>query len=527
MSLGIGIGLPFGGAPAAASSGGTSADRFSVMGTGFRWPTEGASHATNTYFVVEFRFATPDYAVTDPRVFCPSFFSPSSGGETLLAGGASIIVQGWSIETSSGVWTACDGAAEGGCATVTNANGGEWLPRVAATLSANTGYVARLTFRVSGTSVTIPRVTQQALPTSPLGQERMNGATTTWFARLTDNVAVTNSGGNGIFYKPVMMIAKGGDGRPAIIVVGDSIGYGSADSRAISNWSSRNEFGYVARGLDNNSGSQRLGYHIMCIPGQRAVGTGSPWTTTSNWAGKRNAVQQVVDAYGELPFDEVLCQHISNTVPFVGDVRAGFVDFYGLLWSKPITQIECLPAVTSSNGYADVGGQTPQSGYNYGGSGTDVQAWDFNADVGGVDGLGDASAYYRAGGYIIGSIAPWRYSSVDTSTQRDLWPVRPYSSTLSSAYVSGGTIVTTDAPSLGMALAVLLDSGSYGTLRDVTAVTGSGPYTVTLTGSLGGAAAAGKTVREVWGDNIHPSGLVHRDVLQSAITDWKVARGWV
>ncbi len=25
----------------------------------------------------------------------------------------------------------------------------------------------------------------------------------------------------------------------------------------------------------------------------------------------------------------------------------------------------------------------------------------------------------------------------------------------------------------------------------------------------------GKTVREVWGDNIHPSGLVHRDVLQS------------
>lgn len=529
LGLYLGFSRPGGGGGAPAPSG-TTDTRYSVAGTGFRWPTVGASHATNTYFVIEFRFATPAYAITDPRVFCSSHYDTASSTETYLAGGASIIVQGWSIETSPGVWTACDGAAEAGVATVTNADGGKWLPRVAATLSANTGYVARMTFQVSATSVTIPRMAEQALATSPLGQEKITGGTATQLALLTNGASITNSGANGIFYKPSMMIAKGGDGRPALIVVGDSIGYGSAHSRVSPAWAARNEFGYVTVGLDSATGAKRIAYHNMSIPGQRAVGTNG-WETAANWAGKRNALQQVFDAYGAWPFDEVLCQHITNSVPLAGSLRTGFDNFYDLLalWGKPITQIECLAAVTSGDGYATVAGQTPQTGYTFG-SVDAGHSWPFNADVGGASGLGDAAAYYRASGKIIGSIAPWRYGSADTTTNRDKWPVRPFSTTLAAAYVAGATSISTVAsPTVGQMITVQLDGGAYGTSRDVTAVSGAGPYTVTLNGSLHAstAAAAGNTVREVWGDNIHPSGLVHRDVLAQSIIDWKVARGWV
>lgn len=513
-------GNPFG----SGEGGGTSADRYSFMGTSMRWPVSSNSSATNTYFATEFRFGTPDYPTTDPRVFCSSFWSPSSPGEVSIAGGTTITIMGWSIETSSGVWVACDGASGGGVATVTNANAGVWLPRVPVTLTANTMHRARIAFQVSGTSLTIPTGLVAPQTGTPAGMERVQGSTSTLYAKLTDNTSLSNTGG--LAYEPAAIIAKGGDGRPSILVVGDSIGYGSPSSPS-SAWSSRNEFGYVALGLDDIAQSKRLAYSNMSIPGQRPTGTDG-WDTASNWALKRAALQMVYDLQGAWPFDEVLSQHIRNSVPSSTDLRIGMAAYYDLLnssYGKPITQIESLSSTSSTDGYTTTTNQSPTTGFAYGASNLGY-AWPFNADVGGPNGLGDPTAYYRANGYIMGSIAPWRYVALDLADDRDIYPVQAFNTTLAADYVSGSSLSLTASPPLGAAINVNRDSGTWSTPVIVTSISGTGPYTVGVSSALGSAAAAGKAVRAVWGDNVHPSVPTHV-ILSQSIIDWKISRGWV
>lgn len=517
---------------AAAAGGGTSAERYSVMGTGMRWPAVSATSATNTFFYVEFFFGTPDYPVTDPRVFCPSFWSPTSPGEVYIDSGTTITIQGWAIETSTGVYTACDGAAEAGVGTVTSASAGLWLPRVAATLNANQQYRARLAFTTNAVSVAIPRVAEVGGANAPGGFERSQGATTTFFGRLSTGASPNNSGG--VMYKPAMMVAKGGDGRPAVIAFGDSIGNGSADSSQSSQWGPRNTFGYIERGLDSNSGVKRLGYHIMCLKGQAPAGnTGlNNWDNPANWAGKRAALQAVRSWQSDWPFDRILSQHITNAVPYSvsadgNDLRVGMSRYYDLLnttYGKPITQVEGLAATLSTDGFATLANQTPQGGYTYP-TASPSAIFYFNTDVGGVDGLSGSSAYYRTNAKIADSIPAWRYVSADTANDRDLYPVRPFSTTLASAYVSGTTVVLTDAPAVNEMVNMLQDSGTYGPPRVVASVTGTGPYTVVLDASPGTAAAAGKNIRAVWGDGIHPAPPLHTLLVQSLV-DWKIARGW-
>jgi len=504
---------------------GTSPNLYSFAGTGYRWPVVGQA-ATETFFASEWYHHTPDYETTDIRFNCPAFWSPTAGGEVAIATGESITIQGVSIEVSPGVWVACDGAAETGVATVDENNLNALLPRVQATLAANTAYRCRIAGFFSSAGLVVPRNTLAPGGGAPGGQSRREGAATTLFDRLsaTGSNLANNSGA--VYYVPSFPVAKGGDGRPAELVVGDSIGHGGNDTQAEAAWTARNAVGYVERGLDDNGEGLRIASHIMCIPGQRPVGAFG-WDNPANWSGKIAALQGVFNANGDWPFDEILNQHITNSIPYSGTLRTDMDTYFDLLAStfgKPVYQIEGLPATSSSDGFATVANQTPTSGYAAAGA-TQGHLWAFNADVGGADGLGDAAAYYRASGKIAGSIAPWRLTSADTTTGRDKWAVRPFATTLASAYASGNDIILTAAPDIGAAINMNQNTGGFGTLRTVTAVSGTGPFTVTLSGAPGTAANAGNAVQEAWGDGIHPSGTVHA-VLAQSIIDYKVTRGW-
>lgn len=504
----------------------TSPYRYSVAGTAFRVPTIGASSATNRFMLVEFWFGTPDYTIYDPRFFMPSFWSPTSPGEVTIAAGESIVIQGASIEATSGVWTQCDGAAEAGVATITDAGPGAWLPRVAVTLNANTMYRARVAFVVSNLNVLIPRDGFSASTVATGGQNRQEGSTTTRFARLaTTGANVSNSGG--INYNPMMMIAKGGDGRPAVVVFGDSIGYGGEDPHSVR--TSRNVSGYVERGLDSNIGAKRLAYAILACPGQRPVGTNG-WDVEANWSRKIAALKAVETEYGVLPFDLVLSQHITNGVAYTGDgndLKIGMGRYFDLIatkFGKPITQIEGIPHTTSTDAWQTVANQTEANGKSA--ASTNLgHMWTFNADVGGVGGLGSPAAHYRAARKITDSIAPWRLMSADLTTNRGKLAVRPFGTTLAAAYVSGSVITTIAAPAPGSFVSMMQDSGTSGTARAVITVTGTGPYTVTVNGSLGTAASVGNVVKEVGGDGLHPSTPVYIELSQ-AIIDWKRKRGF-
>lgn len=530
LRIGNGLGL---GPQRSGSSGGTSASRYSFAGTGFRWPTIGAA-TTNVFHIVEWWLGTPDYAITDPRIFAPGFFSPTSG-ETNLAGGTSITIQGWAIETSANVWAPCDGAADGGLVTIDNATaaGGSLLPRVATTLAANTMYRARMCFFVSASGITIPRNSnddQLALG----GGRRIQGGATSFFAQLSATGTTLNNSG-GVSYMPAYMIAKGGDGRPAFIVLGDSIGYGVNATQVGAAYTARNAFGYIETGLDNNVGSKRLAGFNACVPGQRPCGTGG-WDVATNWPLKLAAVQAAYDATGAWPFDYVISQHITNAVPYSNDggvLRVGMGRYYDLIkarWGKPITQIEGLPGTTSSDGFQTVVNQTGASGKAYPSANTG-HMWYFNGDVG-TDGNPDGALFYRANGYIEDSIGAWRYGAADLTTNRDKWVVRPFTTTLAAAAAQNATSLSlTASPPIGSTLYIAQAAGGFSpTGRNVKTVTGSGPFTVTFDATpvpgVGGANISA-VVQEAASEGLHPSAVMHRDVLVTAVTDWKVRRGWV
>ena len=512
--------------PSQPTSGGSSPDQYSFAGTGYRWPVTSQSEATNTYFVTEWHHHTPDYETTDTRFAACGFWSPTSGGEVSIATGENIIIQGVSIETGTDVWTQCDGASESGVATIDENNLNALLPRVQATLAGNTSYRCRMAFKVSATSVAIPRNTLKPGASAPGGQGRVEGDTTTRFGRIAATGSnLTNSGG--AYYVPPFAVAKGGDGRICNLVTGDSIGYGANDTQADIQWTARNAVGYIEQGFDDNSTGLRIASHIMCIPGQRPVGA-SGWYSSANWSGKIAALQLVNTETGRLPFDEIINQHITNSIPYSGTLRDDMVTFFDLLASefgRPVYQVEGLPSVDSSDGFATVVNQAPKSGYVAAGA-TQGHLWAFNADVGGTDGLGDATAYYRANDKIAGSIAPWRLTSANTTTDRDKYAVRAFLTTLASAYISGNTVSLANPPDVGVALNMAQDAGGFGTPVTVASVSGTGPYSVTLSSSPGTASASGNAVLEAFGDTLHPSGVVH-DVLSGSIVSYKVARGWI
>lgn len=508
-----------------AAAGGTSATRYSFFGTGMRWHTAGQSHATNTFFSVEWWSATPDYDITDPRCYAPTFFSPTDG-ETPLAAGASITIQGWSVLVGAS-WISCDGASDAGIVTMTNSVSGALLPRISTTLTKNTLYRFRMSFRVSATNVTIPRNTAQG--TIGSFPNRVQGSTSSLFGTLTSGAALSNSGG--ITYTPAFMVGKGGDGRPALLVLGDSIGYGVTQSNLGPTFSARNEFGYIALALDDNTTTKRLGYFNGCVPGQSACNnSGTGWDHASSWSGKIAAYQSVFDAHGDWPFDRILSQHITNSCPYSLDgssLRVGFGRYFDLLkanYAKPISQMAGLPAGSSTDGFQTLANQSAASGKNYPAS-TNGGMWAFNDDL--------ASGWYVSNGYIEDAlVGNWPLISYDTGANRDKTKIHPFSTTLAAAAASNATsISTTTAPDVGRILFCQLDNGSYSSNGVVaTAVTGTGPFTVTLSGTpftSPRTGPAGGRVQAAYTEGLHPSPLTHRDVLAQSVVDWKTAKGFV
>ncbi|EGD60421.1 hypothetical protein Y88_0069 [Novosphingobium nitrogenifigens DSM 19370] len=507
----------------------TSPSRYSFMGTGMRWPNTGSA-TTNVFHVTEWYFGTPDYPVTDPRVFATSFYSPTAG-ETLLAAGASITIQGWAIEVSSGTWVACDGASSSGLATIDNTVAGSLLPRIPTTLAANTVYRARIAFFVSSAGITIPRTTFDVLNAAG-GPVRTQSSASTLFSYLSTSTTLNNTG---LSYLPAYMIAKGGDGRPAFVAFGDSIGAGVNHSQVGAAWTARNAMGYIEVALDDKTTSKRLALFNSCVPGNRPCGP-SGWDQQANWANKIAALQAAYAVQGAWPFDFIISQHITNAVPYTydsGELRTGMGRYYTLLKSlfgKPITQIEGLPGTTTSNGFQTVAGETPASGKGYPTT-SHGDMWFFNADVG-IDGIPDPSTYYRTNGYIEDSVGAWRYASADLASNRPLWALRSFTTTLAAAAAQNATSVSmTAAPTVGATLYIQASDGTWSSIgRNVKTVSGSGPYTVTFDGtpiSASVGAASGAVVQEAPSEGLHPSALLHRNVLVQSMIDWKTRRGWI
>jgi hypothetical protein len=515
--------MPFAeGAPTPTPSpGGTSAARYSFAGTRFRQPTKaGTVNSGNPYQVTQFAFATPDYQLADPRFFFQTFYNLTSGASTHeVATTSPITIEGMSF-LLDGVWVRADPTLFPITIDPAVDTVGKLLPAFTnIALPVNSLVQARIAwFGTGGMTVPGPETTWGS------GGEAARGGTSSMADFLTNGSSLNNS--NATTMHPSMMVAKGGDGRPALLAIGDSIGFGQNSGVNGAMFSARGEFGYLGTGFDSNASSKRIPVYNMCVPGQ------SPgnWSTPANIAKKLALLQMVIDETGAAPCDEIVNQHGTNSISGTSTLtqlqdwtRATLANFRGVVGEDmPATQAEMIAYPASSNGYADLAGQSVNTQNAYPGG----VRWQFNASVGGADGLGDPAATLRADGTIQHSFAPWREGSYDTGANRDKLRILEPQTTLAADWSNASSFSSVLPFQVGD---YVVAAGSSTEEAMVTSgPSGTGPY------SHGSALQsfplttlpAGTPIRATMhGGGLHPGKTGH-DIYAASVVAYKQQRGW-
>jgi hypothetical protein len=488
---------------------GTSPTRYSFAATRYR-PNTQSLNLLNTYNICQSVFASPDYVTNNIRFCFQNWNNPTTSvgnGETAIVN--TINIEALAIQvggTAYSVTTNLPAQLTTGAFVLLdpiNVPGG---------IPANTLIKLRVSFNVTTTGA---NTIACQIKNSTLGDQVQGGASTlsalvTNFASALNNTLFPS----GVF-APNFAVAQGGDGRPAVLVIGDSIGFGQNEGPSLL-WSlTRGVFGYIEHGLDDNTTSKRIACHNSCVPAQTPL----QWTNAANWAGKLAAIQNVQTLCGDWPFDYIISQHGTNAVsstPFGTMMKSYWTTVSAQLGNKPIIQVALLPCPNASTNFDALANEASGS-FN----GIGQNRWNFNDNI--------ASYMPQIAGYI----EPWKLSSYDLTTNRDKLAIQAYSSTLAAAYSGSGTISLTAAPRVG---AQLLVNGFPGNTTAAwaaiaLAVTGSGPYTVTMQVDGGAFAAlgAGSVVIESLHDAaaLHPSAWAHANLYPAAIVSWKQANGWV
>lgn len=493
--------------------------RYRAAGTRFRQATLGYAYNTAYPYQVDSQvFATGEWDISEFALFFPAFYNAPNGLMHEIATTAAMRIEGISF-LIDGTWQTATIAPGDEIVDPQIDGAGKWVRLSGVTLPANTLIEMRKAFQFTREG-TIPRD-----PAAASGESGRGGAASMASYLTTGSLNNTNSNA----WRAAGMIAKGGDGRPSLVVVGDSIGAGADQYTSSAYHSPRAEFGYVALGLDDNTDTKRISSLNLCVPGQKpeAYANREAISKKLEMLAKAKALNG-----GVSPVDEIICQHGTNSIngsittpALLGYLRGTIGNIRSVVGETvPATQIEMIAYPGSTDGYATVENQfhpSPQNVYPNG------VRWQANAAIGGPDGLGDASAPLRADGTIQHSIAPWRYGSADTGNGRDKLKVLPFASTLAAEYASGSTVSLVNEPAVGDYLSFGAPGGSYH-YAIVRAVSGSGPYTCDLVWQGGRAAKpAGTVVRATMhGGGLHPGPLAHVMYAQ-AILDYKRQRGWV
>ena len=300
-------------------------------------------------------------------------------------------------------------------------------------------------------------------------------------------------------YGPCAAVAKGWDGRPVICCVGDSIGVGAAESARDADM--RGMTGYVKRGLDDDgNGTQRLPALSLMMNGTRQQNS----SRRSSGEFRRRA--ELLDLLAGLnPQSKPVFTHWLSQMGVNGaggtydkfqrsmDV---FYQFIHSLANLPIVQCTLTPRTrdNSRTFYSDLAHQVELAPFPA------ADRFQFNAEImtpAGRNRFGIA-AVIEAHAVMGDTAMPGRFA------------VSPFEATLSAEALPGANALTLDhKPDLG-ALLVLEPNSGNAELTAVSAVSGTGPYAVTVS-RMQRPHAIGATAKEtLTPDGLHPSSRLHR-----------------
>ena len=311
-----------------------------------------------------------------------------------------------------------------------------------------------------------------------------------------------------IYTQPAMIVAKGwkSAGKPPVpLIIGDSISVTGADAT----WADQSDgvYQYPAKGLWDSASSTRFAYGHLGISGITAG-----QFTAANFVARKAAMLAV---NGTGPFSCVFSELGKNdgASTVKANAQALWAYLKSIFPTKKLIQttISPQPNLTTANiGFTTVANQVSQYGSGAG-------SWSDFHDY--LLGRGSYSGLPTNVDAVI-NVRPAFESSTDSGT----WVCTGWNTTLAADYVASATTCSLNAaPTVGMALmgGVGAVGGTLKFLGVVRAVSGTGPYTVTLYGATAGALTAPSAIWEVDCDSagLHPYSRAHnraRDVVIAA-----------
>jgi hypothetical protein len=317
--------------------------------------------------------------------------------------------------------------------------------------------------------------------------------------------AITNNSSfpNNYAFGPVLQVADNWDGRPVVLVVGDSIAAGQDNGEGRS---------WLTDGIYSSVGTT-FGYANLAIHGTRP----SSQTGDSVYGKKAALIDTIAAANGgKLPMTCILSQMGVNdaggkNVAALQSKMQAWWEYIHSKWSKAkLIQTTFTPRVTSD-------AATLQTDVSVMLSKTLSPA---DADRWGVSDYIKNTPMPLVGSVDMRSV--WTGSPTGT-----VWSVPAWQGQLTSAAAIGATSIVVDvAPPVG--IVPVLSPGSSTTVEcttiPITSVTGTGPYTVALGRALTKAHPVGAVVRATpSADGLHPEEGYFSDQAKAVIEQAKVS----
>lgn len=347
--LGGGLGT-VGTLPFVTYSGATGSVRFAATRLALMDSTWSPS-ASQLHEVSRIFFATPAYKVQRLR-FHFSNWQVNIGGTTPAE------IANTNAQVIEGAYLECGGLFQeikfGGNSGITLASGGEssgggvWSDPTPVQVAVNQNCFVRTASSVASGATRIGGYSPGSYTPNGLMGEGVMYSGSTLSAFLTQGQIVGVSPHNTVAFGPDSMVAEGNDGRPVVLIVGDSIsiGVGSAIFDA------RGNIGYMERGLDEAALSTRMPYGNFGVSGALYI-TESPMS--SNWTNRLAMLASLPNVpfttvWSELGINDIRNNTEAWPTPLQTNMQAWWTDINTNFSGVPLVQSTVGPCTTGTFG---------------------------------------------------------------------------------------------------------------------------------------------------------------------------------
>lgn len=474
---------------------------WALASDGIHPPIQSANYSTEAYETSLVSGVTPAYGVKQMRWAWSNWWTINDGGEpperdtgNNIAVRAALFADGAKVADLT----------FGGAAEVTIASGGDaWCDVV--TLPATwtkKRYEIRTYIRYTGT-----RPGNYRLSTEWGNVSRKCANDAEALAFLNSGTPTDNQFQNGVyFYGPSLAISDGWDGRPVALVMGDSIAFGSYEARS-----------WVTSGLGTTYGGIDVPYANFAVQGTRPANS---YTIAPGIAQRKDQLLRSAINFngGRTLWTAIISEHGVNDAggtnggQLTSKVFDGFLRYMHYRFrpaSVALMQTTYTPRVQPNADTAWL--------YSYPDT-TASTTSDPASDRWKVSDLIIATTWPLSG--YIDVREAWTGSKTGTK-----WREGQGTGTLTAAAAIGATQLTVSSrPSLGDT--AVPGAGSSATVEQagqITAITGSGPFVITLDTPTTKAHASGEAIRyATTGDGVHPTpGTMGWKLAAQAVADAK------